>query len=139
MSFDLGVWHSEQPLTEAEASDIYLRLCEEWPYLGGENSAVQSFYQELVQHWPELDSIPEDQVGDFEVSPWSCELNHSGMAVVMSCVWPKASEVAEYVTDLARKHRLVTFDPQANRVTLPDHLRPPKRSFLSRFLRKSGL
>ena len=43
MSFDLGVWHIEQPLTDVEARDIYLRLCEDWPYLEGENPAVPSF------------------------------------------------------------------------------------------------
>jgi len=138
MSFDLAVWHTEQPLTYEQASDIYLRLCEEWPYLGGGNAAVQSFYEELIQHWPEIDSIPEEKVGDFDVSPWSCALDHSGMAVIMACVWPQASEVAEYVTALARKHGLLLFDPQARRVILPEHLTPTKRGFLSRLLGRFG-
>ena len=137
MSFDLGVWHCEEPLTNAEASDIYLRLCEEWPYLEGEHPSVQAFYEELIQHWPEIDTVPEDKVGDFDFSPWSCELNHSGKAVVMSCVWPKADEVAEYVAALARKHQLLLFDPQANRVRLPENLSPPRRGLLSRLLRRS--
>jgi hypothetical protein len=37
MSFDLGVWHSDMPLTDKEASDIYVHLCED-PYLEGEQN-----------------------------------------------------------------------------------------------------
>lgn len=137
MSFDLGVWHAEEPLTDREASDTYLRLCEEWPFLEGDHPAVNAFYEELVKHWPEIDTIPEEKVGDFDFCPWSCELNHSGVAVVMSCVWPKATAVAEYVAELARKHGLLFFDPQAGRVTLPDHLIPPRQGFWRRLFRRS--
>jgi hypothetical protein len=136
MSFDLGVWHSEQPLTDAEASETYLRLCEEWPCLEAEHPTVHEFYQELIQHWPEIDTIPEEKIGDFEFCPWSCELAHSGSAVLLSCVYSKATDVSKYVTALARKYGLVLFDPQANRVTLPEHLILPKRGLLARLLRR---
>jgi hypothetical protein len=137
MSFDLGVWHSDEPLTDRQAGEIYLRLCEQWPYLEGETPAVATFYQELIEHWPEIDTVPEEKVGDFDFSPWSCELCHSGVSVVMSCVWSKADDVASYVKLLARKHELLLFDPQANRVTLPARLRTVKRGLLQRLLGKS--
>ena len=137
MSFDLGVWHVEESLTDEEAAAIYLRLCEEWPYLEGEHPAVAAFYEELVRRWPEIDTIPEERVGDCDFCPWSCALNRSGIAVVVSCVWPKAVEVGEYVATLARKHGLLLFDPQSSRVFLPDQFRPSKGGFIQRFLRKS--
>ena len=139
MSFDLGVWNCEEPLTDAQASETYLRLCGEWPYLEGENAAVEAFYRELIQRWPEIDTILDDRVGDFDFSPWSCALKHSGRAVVMSCVWSKAADVAQYVEALARKHGLLLFDPQANRVILPEHLVPPKRGFLQRMFRGAAV
>jgi hypothetical protein len=137
MSFDLGVWHSDEPLTDKEAGEIYLQLCEEWPYLAGECPAVAAFYQELIEHWPEIDTVPEERVGNFDFSPWSGELCHSGMAVVMSCVWTKADDVALYVKILARKHDLLLFDPQISRVILPERLRPAKRGLLQRVFRRS--
>ena len=136
MSFDLGVWNSEEPITDAQASETYLRLCQDLPYLDGENAAVEAFYQELIQRWPEIDTIPEEKVGDFDFCPWSCALNHSGRAVVMSCVWSKATEVGRVVEALARKHGLLLFDPQASRVILTEHLHPPRRGFFQRLFRK---
>ncbi len=134
MSFDLGVWRSEESLTKDQAGEIYLHLCENWPYLEGDHPAVGGFYTELIGHWPEIDTIAKDRVGDFDFCPWSCALCHSGKAVVMSCVWPKASEVADYVEALARMHELVLYDPQADRVYLPDHLKPARRGLLQRWL-----
>lgn len=127
MSFDLAVWHSEGPLEENEATQIYIKLCEEWPYLEGANPNVDAFYRELTEKWPEIDTIPEEKIGDFDHCPWSCALSHSGMAIVMSCVWPKAEEVARRVIGLAKKHRLVLYDPQTNLVVPPDSLQKKKR------------
>jgi hypothetical protein len=134
MSFDLGVWCCDEPLTDKQAGEIYLQLCEQWPYLEGDSPAVAVFYQELIEHWPEIDTVPEEKVGEFDFSPWSCELCHSGMAVVMSCVWSKADDVAQYVKALALKHDLLLFDPQANRVTLPERFKSAKRGLLQRLL-----
>jgi hypothetical protein len=123
MSFDLGVWHSEVPLTDAQAADIYVHLCENWPYLEGGSSSIATFYCELTGRWPEIDTVPEEKIDDTEYCPWSCALAHSGMAVVMSCVWSMADNVAVFVRDLAKKRGLVLFDPQTGEVTLPEHLR----------------
>lgn len=129
MSFDLGVWHAEKPLTADEAQQVYLKLCEDWPHLEGANSNVDAFYNELTQQWAEIYTIPEGKVGDFDLCPWSCALSHSGMAIVMSCVWPKAEEVARRVIELAEKHQLVLYDPQSDSVILPEYLRKKKRWF----------
>ena len=122
MSIDLGVWDSSKSLTNSEAGEIYAKLCKEWPHLEGNSANVAAFYNELIEKWPEIDTIPEEKIGDFDFCPWSCALNHSGMAIVMSCVWSKANEVGEFVGHLAQKHHLLLFDPQANRAVLPKHL-----------------
>jgi hypothetical protein len=137
MSFDLGVWYSNHPLTNKQACEIYLRLCEDGPYLEGDSPAVASFYEELTAHWPEIDTIPEDKIGDFDFCPWSCALDHGGMSVVMSCVWPQAESVGEFVERLAIKHGLLLYDPQADQVTLPEHLRAKKRSLFQRLFNGS--
>lgn len=136
MSFDLAVWHSEHPLANDEAQQLYIKLCEDWPYLEGAHPDVEAFYQELIADWPEIDTIPEEKIGDLEFCPWSCALSHSGMAIVMSCVWPMAEEVARRVIALADKHQLVLFDPQTNSVVVPRSLRA-KRSWFRRLLGSS--
>jgi len=118
MSFDLAAWQCDKPLTDGEAGAVYLKLCEEWPFLEGNSHNVDAFYRELIEKWPEIDTIPEERIGDFDFCPWSCALSHSGMAVVMACVWSKADEVAVFVGSLAQKHHLLLFDPQADRIVL---------------------
>lgn len=125
MSFDLGVWEAEKTLTDEEAGAIYVKLCEEWPYLQGDSPKITAFYRDVISKWPEIDTIPEEKVGDFDFCPWSCALDHSGMAVVMPCVWSKATEVASYIESLARKHNLLLFDPQAGRIVVPERQRKP--------------
>jgi hypothetical protein len=123
MSFDLAVWYSHRPLRNEEAGEIYVQLCEQWPSLEGENLSVAAFYDELTKRWPEIDTVPDDKVDDTDYCPWSCALNHSGMAVVMPCVWSKADDVAEFVHKLAQKHGLVLYDPQTGIVYLPEQLK----------------
>ena len=119
MSCDFGIWHSDKLLTNQEAAQIYVRLCEEWPFLEGENPAVRAFYDDLTKRWPELDTVPDEKVDDADYCPWSCAISHSGMAVVVSCVWPKSDDVAAFVQGLAAKHQLILYDPQADKVHLP--------------------
>ena len=74
MSFDLGVWHSDVPLTDDEAAEIYTKLCESKLALSGENKAVEAFYNELTSRWPEIDTVP-DKIDDTDYCPWSCALD----------------------------------------------------------------
>ena len=119
MSFDLGVWFPHKRLSADQAGDIYSCLCD------GDTSgilphpAIEIFYTELTAKYPEIDSIPEDRVDDTDYCPWSCALDKSEAHVIMSCVWPKADYVAEYVHLLAAKHGLAVYDPQDNTITYP--------------------
>ena len=131
MSFDLSVWHSDVELSDDEAGKIHLNLCKNWPYLEGEHPSVTAFYDELTQKWPEIDTIPRERIDDFDFCPWSCAHSHSEMAVVMCCVWSMADKVADFVEDLADKHGLVCFDPQAGRVILPTELLEKKRNLIA--------
>jgi hypothetical protein len=123
MSCDYGVWYSDTPPTKEEAAKIYVALCEQWPFLQGENHGVRAFYNELTGRWPELDTVPEEKIDDKDYCPWSCAISHSGMAVVTPCVWSMAGKVGSSIEELARKYKLVFFDPQSERVVLPEHLK----------------
>jgi hypothetical protein len=120
MSFDLGVWYPQARTGNEEAGKLYLRLCD------GDSSgvmphpAIKEFYAELTARYPELGTIPAEKIEDHDHCPWSCKLDHSSGHVILSCVWPKATEVGRVVKDLARKHGLAIYDPQSDVVTYPD-------------------
>jgi hypothetical protein len=80
----------------------------------------RSSYAELTAKHPEIDTIPEEKIGDHNYCPWSCQLDHSPGHVVMSCVWSKATYVHQFVQELAREHGLALYDPQSDRVSYPD-------------------
>lgn len=137
MSFDLGVWYSDVPVSRSQAAKFYQDLCENG--LDSESlrgtDRIEAFYRELTARWPEIDTVPEEKVGDFNFSPWSCNLDRYGTAIIMCCVWSEAAKVEQFVREAAHKHGLVFYDPQADRVRLPDQLSTAKRSWWRRLFR----
>jgi len=120
MSFDLGVWYPHERLTNSQAGELYLALCDGTVESPDPHPAVDAFYQELTAKHPEIDTVPEVRIGDHDYCPWSCEIDHSPGHVIMSCVWPRADDVGALVDQLARKHGLAVYDPQSERITYPD-------------------
>jgi hypothetical protein len=120
MSFDLAVWYPQKRINDEEANGLYARLCENDTSGVVAHPAVDQFYAELIAAHPEIDTIPEERIGDFDYCPWSCRLDRSPGHVIMNCVFSKAVHVGELVEDLARKQGLAVYDPQSGKVTYPD-------------------
>lgn len=120
MSFDLAVWYPAKRFSNKEATELYLRLCDGDTSGVLPNPAVDAFYNELIASHPEIDRIPDDKVGDYEYCPWSCKLDRSPGHIIMNCVWSKATYVGQLVESLARKHGLVVYDPQSEKVVYPE-------------------
>jgi hypothetical protein len=120
MSFDLGVWYPQKRIRNEEATDLYLRLCDGDTSGVLPNPAIDAFYAELTAGHPEIDTIPEEKIGDHDYCPWSCKLDYSPGHVIMCGVWSKATYVYKLVQGLARKHGLALYDPQSEEVTYPD-------------------
>ena len=120
MSYDLGVWYPYQRLSHEQAGKLYVALCEGKGETPPAHAAVDGFYQELTAKHPEIDTIPDEQIDDHDYCPWSCALDRSPGHVIMPCVWSKAEYVDSLVRELARKHGLAVFDPQAGRISYPD-------------------
>ncbi|HEV8146058.1 MAG TPA: hypothetical protein VGP79_06750 [Bryobacteraceae bacterium] len=125
MSFDLGVWQGDTALSDKEAAKLYVELCE-GKRIPTEHPAVEAFYRELCSIYPEIDTLPADEVDN---CPWSIAHDRSGSHVLMCMVWSRAEDVAAVVMDLAVKHGLICFDPQATKVYLPPNLKPKRVRF----------
>jgi hypothetical protein len=127
MSCDFGVWYPDRRLTDAEAGERYVRLCES--QVEGEvveHPSVQAFYAELTSLHPEIDDIPEDRVDDTDYCPWSIAMDRSDGHLIMACVWSRADYVGGLLRDLARKHGLALYDPQQGRIFYPDEAQTPQ-------------
>jgi hypothetical protein len=120
MSFDLGVWYPHERLTNAEAGELYVALCDGTAEPPKPHPAMDTLYQELTAKHPEINEVPPDRVDDTESGPWSCEIDRSPGHLIMASVWSQADYVDAFVKELARKHGLAVFDPQSNRITYPD-------------------
>ena len=126
MSYDLGVWFPSSRLNDQEAGELYVGLCESTVDSPPPHPAVEAFYQELTQTHPEIDTIPEERIDDHEYCPWSCALDYSRGHVIMPCVWSQAENVDRTVRQLADKHGLAVFDPQAGKISYPSYEDSPK-------------
>lgn len=120
MSCDFAVWYPSENLSDHEAGELYRRLCESEIAGVAPHPKVDAFYREITSIHPEIDDVPEEKIGNFEFSPWSCAFDRSPGHLIMSCVWPKAGEVTELVLRLGKKHGLAVYDPQSSHVTYPD-------------------
>ena len=120
MSFALAVLSADQALDTATAGRIYAALCEGEPgdVPGGLRAApaLRAFARDLLAHYPDLDSLPDDAVDE---SPWSVAPDIGEAHVVMSFVWSRAEEAAQLVRELAGRHGLTVYDPQEDRVIPP--------------------
>lgn len=120
MSCDFGVWFPSKHLTNEEADELYAQLCE------GEidgitpHSSIDSFYKEITSKHPEIDDIPDDDVDDLDLCPWSIAFDRSDGHLLISCVWSKAEYVESLIKELAKKHGLAVYDPQTETIIYPN-------------------
>jgi hypothetical protein len=119
MSCDFAVWHTDAPLSDSQAQEMYGRLCDGdasgvVPFAG-----IGAFYEELTVKHPEIDDLTLEQASDTELCPWSIGFNRSDGHVVMCCAWSRAEYVGRLLATLAAKHGLAFYDPQEGTVRYP--------------------
>ena len=120
MSFDLFVWYPQKRISNEQAGELYIRVCDGDITAVEPHPTIDAFYSELTTKYPEIDTVPVEKMDKHDFCPWSCKIDHSPSHVVMSCVWSEATYVHQFVQDLARKHGLAIYDPQSDVVTYPD-------------------
>ncbi|WP_329084687.1 MULTISPECIES: hypothetical protein [unclassified Streptosporangium] len=105
MSFEIGAWLGTEPITAQEALRRYLAWGEGDAVPGEPRPEVVAFYEELTVVFPDLTA------DNYGASPWSEPLTVSEDFVLMNVVFPRAGEVCRVVLEMARRHRLVLFEP----------------------------
>jgi hypothetical protein len=125
MSFYLGVWNTLTALSDDEAARQYVALSDETSAQSKFDSQVYAFYCRLTALYPEVEMVPEDELG---ACPWACSIDMPGSHVIMEIQVERSQEIVPQVMSLAEKHQLVCFDPQAGKVRLPPTLKLTKAS-----------
>jgi len=72
MSFYLGIWNSPTAISDNEAARQYLALGDEKPVQSKFDSQVYAFYCRLTALYPEVEMVPEDELG---ACPWACSID----------------------------------------------------------------
>src|SRR3954470_16900853 len=134
MSCDHAVWFPRRRLSSAEAGTLYRALCDGDSSGTQEHPAIEAFHADLVARHPQIDDVPQEQVDDLDLCPWSIAFDRSPGHIIMCCVWSKADYVNGLLRSLADKHGLALYDPQAGQIHYPGGL-PPGRERWWRFWR----
>jgi hypothetical protein len=89
------------------------------------SAAVERFYDEIVALYPPLEDI-----GDLEdaAPTWSATPERSDRIVSMDYSWSASDEFLDDIGRLARKHRLILYDPQGPSIVRPDD--PPEAPYV---------
>jgi hypothetical protein len=112
MSFDLIVWKEPAVTTEEEAGSLVHRFSESGdPSMFHASKDVSSFYDELLQHCPALESFDDDDRRASE-SPWSVTPERSDRVIELNIRWRAPDAMVDTMVELARKYQLVLYDPQ---------------------------
>ena len=114
MSCDYAVWFPYRHLSNREAGVLYSSLCDGDTSGVQQHPAIEAFYDELVAMHPQIDDIPESQIGDHDLCPWSIAFDRSPAHLIMCCVWSKADYVDGLLRPLAARHGLALYDPQSD-------------------------
>lgn len=114
MSFDLAVLATHGPVSVGVAQQIYQRCNGQAHTDGHLDHRIAVFYEELRLRYPDHPPYPAE-------SPWmSMPLDIGIDHVIVHITWsPRGTTAVEAVMELARRHRLVVFDPQSDDVYLP--------------------
>ena len=120
MSCDFGILSLENKISNNEASELYGALCDGDISGVVPNQAIDDFYKELTSKHPEIDDVPDEEIDNIDLCPWSIAFDRSPGHLIVSCVWPKADYVYELVAELARKYGLAIYSPQAEIIVYAD-------------------
>ncbi len=119
MSFDLGFWHEDQPITAEQALQVYVQLCESNDTAVKPHPNIALFLQEISQHYPPISDSPVEKL---EECPWSVLWDTTPGSVIFCMTWPAGRKLASLFIQMAHKYDLVCCNPQHNEVYLPPFL-----------------
>ena len=114
MTFDLYLWASPSPVTADQADAICQRLAEGDQSATTPSPRLLEFASDLIARYPRLEDLasPED-------SPWSMSPDVTPQRVILCMGYSHAPQASTGILELASRHSLVCYDPQAGHIHHP--------------------
>jgi hypothetical protein len=131
MSFQLGVWHCEQPLSMGAAGELFdARQNEKKPDKKPDKKtepkpelktspAMKAFFNNLIRRYPTLDDWPTDDVTD---CPWEIQPRFDPHYMTFSLMPAHSEQLEAVIIDMAIEHGLTVYDPQTPDLHMPPAL-----------------
>jgi hypothetical protein len=118
MSFDLGFWHEDRPITVQQAAKVYGQLCEGNAAVVTQHPALALFLHDLTQHYPPIGSYADEEQ-EHARCPWSCAWDLTPGSAIVCMRWSYAQELTSRLLQMASTYGLVCYNPQRDEVYLP--------------------
>jgi hypothetical protein len=117
MSYDVAVWDGERPADDEQALRTYEALWERYGDAAEPPSPrILDYIAALTARYPDLTEHSSD---DVDASPWAdgpLTLDVKGPFFYFALVYSKVDEALPFIAETARRHGLVCFDPQRQRL-----------------------
>jgi hypothetical protein len=116
MSYDLTVLAADPGADDAQVRAMYDR-CTNWaqPHPEGDlDDRIVAFYEELRAHYP--DHPPYHPESPWNSTPLGLGIDHVSMCIGHG---PRGDPAVQLVSQLARRHGLVIYDPQFSEIFRP--------------------
>jgi hypothetical protein len=114
MSFDLIAWARPIPSSAEAAEDLLRRYYDDGEDVFEADPALESFRSDVLSQYPALEDTGKD-----ETSPWAMTPAASDRFVEFNLSWHAEDKALVTIVELARKHRVVLYDPQGPDVHSP--------------------
>lgn len=119
MSFQLGIWFSEKPLSLSGAGELFDQMAEGKTAGLRANAGVKAFFNQLVRRYPSLDNWPSENLDE---CPWADPPEYRPTHVMLSLLDEFVEPLEAVVVDLALDNGLLVYDPQTPDLHLPPAL-----------------
>ncbi len=114
MSYDLAFWQGPAPANNDEAAEEFERRAsfmeDDDVEFAPPTPEMQAFITELLRRFPPLDESSDEDTNVWATGPEPGDIN--GDFAYLTMTYPGAERAYDLVTETARKHGLVCFDPQ---------------------------
>jgi hypothetical protein len=114
VSFDLVAWVRPIPPTAAAAEELLRRHYETGETVFEADPSLGSFRADLLSRYPALEDLGEDAKSIWAMTPAA-----SDRLVELNLSWQAEDQALLTIVELARKHRVVLYDPQGPDVHSP--------------------
>ena len=119
MSFQLGVWFADKPLSLGAAGELFDRVIDSKDLELRPQPAMKTFFNQLLKRYPTLDNWPDENVAD---CPWAEQPRFSPQYLLLTLLPAHAETLEAVIIDQALDNGLTVYDPQTPDLHMPPAL-----------------